>query len=88
MAKQKLPWSKASFLAAIKKLELKRGDILLVRDFRVIEQLESFKLPLGFDVPLIMDPSGVGVSKLSRQQLLDALDQLDLINEKNAEQKA
>lgn len=84
----KLPWSKASWLAQIQKLELKRGDILLIKNLDVAEQLQHSRVPLGFDVPLILDPSGVGISKLTKQQLLDALDQLDLIDEKNAEQKA
>lgn len=83
----KLPWSKASWLAQIQKLELKRGDILLVRHPEIVEQLVECG-GVEFSVPIILDPSGVGISKLTRQQLLDALDQLDLIDEKNAEQKA
>lgn len=84
MPKAKLPWSKASFLAAIQKLNIQRGDVLLVKSIEVYEQLLNNPSPVDFNVPVIMDPNGVGIGKLTRQQLLDALDQLDLIDEKNA----
>lgn len=69
-------------MAQIAKLEIKRGDILLVRSMEVLEQLT--KTPAEFQVPLIFDPQGLGITKLNRQQLLDVLDQLDLIDEQNA----
>ncbi len=77
-------WSKAAWLAQIAKLNIQRGDILLVRNVDVMEQL--VKAPsMGFSVPLIYDPSNSGISKLKRQDLLDALDQLDALDEKQAQ---
>lgn len=78
----KLPWSKASWLAQIQKLELKRGDILLVRHPEIVEQLVACG-GVEFSVPIILDPSGVGISKLKKQDLLDALDQLDALENAN-----
>jgi hypothetical protein len=86
MGKAKLPWSKAAWLAQIQKLRLERGNILLVKSLEIAEHLQQVRT--DFIVPIILDPSGVGISKLTRQQLLDALDQLDLIDEKNAAQSA
>lgn len=77
-----MPFSKAAWMEKLEKLEIKRGDILLVSHPEVAEEL--MRTPAEFQVPIIMDYTRSGIKKLTRQQLLDALDQLDLIDEQNA----
>jgi hypothetical protein len=75
----KLAMSNAAFLSCVRKLNIQPGDILLVKSLEVAEQLSQAPTP-GFVVPIIFDPSNAGLEKLTRQQLLDALEKLDEIS--------
>ena len=74
----KLAMSNAAFLSCVKKLNIQPGDILLVKNLEVAKQLQYAPTP-GFTVPIILDLSNGGLEKLTRQQLLDALEQFDNI---------
>jgi hypothetical protein len=63
-------------LAGIKKLRLEPGDILVVNHESTLHYLEGLGRVVNFNVPLVFIPQG-GVQKLSRQDLLNLLEQLD-----------
>jgi len=67
--------SKAALTSVVTKLRLEPGDVIVVRDFEVLQALEHIKLPNPFQVPLIFAPSGI--DKLKRADLLNILEQLD-----------
>lgn len=71
----KFPFSKAGFLNSISKMNLQKGDVLVCRDYQTLDYLAHVQLPLGFTVPLVFSPQGI--QKLSRQDLLNLLEQLD-----------
>lgn len=60
---------------AIRKLRLERGDALLVSNYETLRYLAEMPLHLDFVVPLVFAPNGV--EKLTRQDLLNLLEQLD-----------
>jgi len=54
--------SKQSSFDKIKKLRLRRGDCLVVREFELAQQISKMKFPfLNFQVPIICAPLGVEV---------------------------
>lgn len=62
-------------IGAIRKLRLERGDALLVSNYETLRYLSEMPLHLDFVVPLVFAPNGV--EKLTRQDLLNLLEQLD-----------
>lgn len=63
-------------LAGLKKLKLEPGDILVVNHESTLHYLEGLGRVVNFNVPLVFIPQG-GIQKLSRQDLLNLLEQLD-----------
>jgi hypothetical protein len=59
----------------IQKLSLAPGDVLLVKEVETIEALARSGVKLDFHVPVVYCPGGI--QKLSRQDLLNVLEQLD-----------
>lgn len=78
----KYPMSKAGFLNSISKLNLQQGDVLVCKDFETLNYLSKVHMPLPFTVPLVFSPQGV--EKLSRQDLLNLIEQLDQTTETSA----
>ena len=68
--------STSAMIAAIEKLHLERGDILICRRVEALEYLQHLKAPVDFTVPVVFLPSG-SVDKLSRQDLLNLLEQTE-----------
>lgn len=62
-------------MRVIQKLELKAGDILVVKEPEVAEALGKLPMALPFKVPIVVSLSGV--QKLTRQDLLNLLEQLE-----------
>lgn len=71
----KYPMSKAGLLNVLQKLNLTPGDVLVVKDHETLRFLAEVKLPIPFVVPLVFAPQGL--QKLSRQDLLNLLEQLE-----------
>ena len=69
--------SNAAFLNCVQKLRIEPGDILLVSNSEVLQQLTKVKSE--FSVPLIYDPTKSGISKLTREDLINALDRIDTL---------
>lgn len=62
-------------LAGISKLHLTPGDIIVVSHPDTLHYLEGLGKVTNFVVPLVFAPGGI--QKLSRQDLLNLLEQLD-----------
>lgn len=77
----KLSWSKAAIQDKIRKLEIKKGDILIIGHPDIYDQFQSLPTQHDFQVPLILDYGNKGIKALTRQQLLDSLDAIDNLNE-------
>ena len=67
--------STATMMAGIEKLNLQKGDILVVSHHETIAYLEGLGRVTEFPVPVVFAPQGI--KKLSRQDLLNLLEQLD-----------
>jgi uncharacterized protein YfaA (DUF2138 family) len=68
--------STASMLSRFEKLHVEKGDVLVVRDMETLRYLSQVKVP-GLDgiVPLVFAPQGI--QKLTREDLLNLLEQLE-----------
>jgi len=62
-------------LQGISKLKLERGDIIVVKHPDTLKALEGLGRVVDFVVPLVYAP--IGIDKLSRQDLLNLLEQLE-----------
>jgi hypothetical protein len=67
--------STQAMLTHLRKLSLVPGDVLVVKDFETLDYLAKVHLPLSFNVPLVFSPKGIG--KLTKQDLLNLLEQLE-----------
>jgi len=71
--------STAAMQSSIAKLNLSPGDVLVCRDAETLHYLSHCGLKLDFNVPLVFSPAGV--TKLTRSDLLNLLEQLDQASE-------
>lgn len=60
---------------SIRKLSLARGDVIIVKNYETLKFLSEMPIHLDFVVPLVFAPGGV--DKLSREDLLNLLEQVD-----------
>jgi hypothetical protein len=67
--------SKAALTERVNKLNLQKGDIVVVKDEVCLHSLEALGRVVNFTVPLVFAPQGI--QKLCRQDLLNLLEQLD-----------
>lgn len=67
--------STASMIAAISKMRIEKGDCLLVKDYETMHWLAHNGPKLDFQVPLVFAPNGI--QSLSRQDLMNLVEQLD-----------
>lgn len=75
MAKALYQVSTAAMLSGIQKLQLRKGDILVVSRPETLHYLEGIGKVVDFIVPLVYAPGGI--QSLSRQDLLNLLEQID-----------
>lgn len=59
----------------IGKLNLQPGDIILCKDLQTLHAIEALGKVVNFMVPIVYAP--FGIQKLTRQDLLNLLEQLD-----------
>lgn len=69
-------FSHASLRSYLRKLHLEPGDCLLVNHPEVLKQLQRMPA-MSFTVPVIFDPEGKGVQKVTRAELLEILERID-----------
>jgi len=74
-SKGKFQISTAAMMQGISKLRLERGDALLVKNYETLRYLSECPIHLDFVVPLVFAPNGI--EKLTRQDLLNLLEQLE-----------
>lgn len=60
---------------AISRLNLQPGDLIVCKDFETLHAIEGLGKVVDFTVPLVFAPQGI--QKLSRQDLLNLLEQLE-----------
>lgn len=75
MSKNLYQLSTRSMLAGIRKLELKKGDVLVVEHPDTLKALEGLGRVVDFVVPLVYCPHGI--KTLSKQDLLNLLEQIE-----------
>jgi hypothetical protein len=65
--------SKKNLMTTIKRLRLKAGDILVVRDLRTAVALMDVgkHIPLRLDIPIVIAPDGI--EKITLKQLKDVV---------------
>jgi hypothetical protein len=69
-------FSHAALSSYIRKIHLVPGDVLVVSNLKVLEQLQ--KMPaMDFQVPVIFSPDGSGVERITREQLMETLERID-----------
>ena len=59
----------------IEKLRIKRGDVLVVRDYNTAKRLEGIHFNLQFQVPIVFAP--LGIEKLSVDALKNIIAEVD-----------
>jgi hypothetical protein len=69
--------SPALMASRIQKLSLARGDVVVVKDYETLKFLAEMPIHLDFVVPLVFAPQGI--EKLTRQDLLNLLEQADQV---------
>jgi hypothetical protein len=60
----------------IKKLSLAPGDVLIVSNEEILKQLQRMPA-MSFYVPVVFSADGSGLSKASREQILEILERID-----------
>lgn len=56
---------------ALKRLRLKPGDVLIVRDWNMLSQLEELRIPnLNFSIPILFAPDKDSIVRMPREELL------------------
>jgi hypothetical protein len=67
--------SKAALTERISKLNLQKGDIVVCKDMETMNAIQGLGRVVDFTVPLVFAPQGI--TKLSRQDLLNLLEQVE-----------
>jgi len=75
MSRKQYSMSKAGLLNCVQKLHLTPGDVLICKDYETLKAIEGLGRVVNFTVPLVFSPQGV--EKLSRQDLLNLLEQIE-----------
>jgi len=56
---------------ALKRLRLKPGDVIICRDWHLMDQLEDLRIPgLDFSIPILYAPDKNSISRMPREELL------------------
>ena len=75
--KRQFTISTSRMLAGIRKMELKRGDVLVVDHEDTLHYLDGIGKVVDFTVPLVFIPKPRTIESLSRADLLNLLEQID-----------
>lgn len=71
-----MQFSHQSLRSYLRKIHLEPGDALVVKHPEVLKQLQRMPA-MSFHVPVIFDPEGKGVERISRQEILEILERMD-----------